>query len=248
MNFLPIFKRELRSYFTSMIVYVVLAVFLLISGYFFYTDLVYFVMMGMSDIRLWMWQYLFNDIRFVMLFIIPLLTMRLFAEEKKSGTIELLATYPLRDIEILLGKFGACMVVFTLMLGLSMLYPILLNIFYPGQVSIGPLFSIYLGTFLLGCTFISCGILISSLTENQITAAMVTSGILILFWFLAWNEGVGGEALVNVLLHLSLFDHYSTFTLGVIETKNVIYFLSFITFCLVLTLKSLGSRRWRGHR
>ena len=246
MNFYPIFKKELSSYFTSAIVYIVLTIFLVISGYFFYTDLIYFVMMGMSDIRLWMWQYLFNDIRFALLFIIPLLTMRLFAEEKKSGTIELLSTYPLRDIEILLGKFMACLVVFALMLSLSSLYPIILKIIFPDQVSIGPLISIYLGAFLLGCTFISCGILISSLTENQITAAMVTLGILILFWYIAWNEGVGSEAMVNVLLHLSLFDRYNSFTLGIIESKNIIFFVCFIVFSLFLTLLSLGSRRWRG--
>jgi ABC-2 type transport system permease protein len=183
-----------------------------------------------------------------MLFIIPLLTMRLFAEEKKSGTIELLSTYPLRDIDILLGKFGACLVVFVLMLGLSLLYPIILNIIYPDQVNIGPLLAIYLGTFLLGCAFISCGILISSLTENQITAAMVTLGILVLFWYIAWNEGAGSESVVNILLHLSLFDHYSSFTLGVVETKNIVFLLSFIVFSLFLTLRSLGSRRWRGLR
>lgn len=248
MNFYSILKKELRSYFTSIIVYIVLAVFLLISGYFFYTDLVYFVMMGMSDIRLWMWQYLFNDIRFVMLFVIPLLTMRLFSEEKKSGTFELLATYPLKDIEILMGKFVACLLVFGAMLCLSLLYPIIVKIIHSDQVSLGPLFSIYLGTFLLGCAFISCGILISSLTENQITAGMVTLGVLVMFWYLAWNEGAGGEALVNILLRLSLFDRYSSFTLGVIETKNIVFFLSFITFFLWLTLRSLGSRRWRGLR
>ena len=248
MNFYPVFKKELRSYFSSPTVYIVLAVFLLISGYFFYTDLIYFVMMGMTDIRLWMWQYLFNDIRFIMFFLIPLLTMRLFAEEKKSGTIELLLTYPLRDIDILLGKFGACLVVFILMLGLTLLYPIILKIIFPTQVSFGPLLAVYIGIFLLGSAFISCGILISSITENQITAAMVTTGILVLLWFLAWNEGVGSETLVNILLHLSLFDHYSNFNLGVIETKNIIFFLSFIIFSLFLTLRSLGSRRWRGLR
>ena len=248
MNFYAIFKKECRSYFSSLIVYIVLAAFLLISGYFFYTDIIYFVMMGMSDVQLWMWQYLYNDIRFVLLFIIPLLTMRLFAEEKKSGTIELLFTYPLKDRDIVMGKFAACMVIFILMLALSLTYPIILHFIFPGQVNPAHFFAIYLGTFLLGCAFVSCGIFISSLTENQVVAAIVTLCLLIFLWFVAWNEGIGGETIVKILLRLSFLDHYNSFLAGVIETKNLTFFFSFIIFFLFLTMRSLESRRWKGRR
>lgn len=248
MNFYAIFKKECKSYFSSLIVYIVLATFLLVSGYFFYTDLIYFVLMGMSDIQLWMWQYLFNDIRFVLLFIIPLLTMRLFAEEKKSGTIELLFTYPLKDRDIVMGKFAACMVIFTLMLILSLSYPLTLHFIFPGQVNPAHFFTIYLGTFLLGCAFVSCGIFISSLTENQVVAAIVTMCFLMFFWFVAWNEGVGGETIVNILLRLSFPDHYNSFLAGAVETKNLTFFFSFIVFFLFLTMRSLESRSWKGRR
>ena len=246
MNFYPIFKKELRSYFTSLIAYVVLAVFLVLAGYYFYTDLALFVLWGGSSVQEGLWQYLFHDIRLILLFTIPLLTMRLFSEEKKLGTIELLFTYPFRDIEILLGKYLACLTVFSIMLGFTVLYPILLAIVY--QVELGPLIASYLGMFLLGSAFISCGIMVSSLTENQIVAALVTSGIILTFWFIDWNEAAVSPSVAVVLHHLSFFEHFYNFVRGVIDTKDIIYFMLFIFFFLFLTLRSLESRRWRGLR
>ena len=246
MNFYPIFKKELRSYFTSLIAYVVLAVFLVLAGYYFYTDLALFVLWGGASVQEGLWQYLFHDIRLVLLFTIPLLTMRLFSEEKKLGTIELLFTYPFRDIEILLGKYLACLTVFSIMLGFTVLYPILFAIVY--QVELGPLIASYLGMFLLGSAFISCGIMVSSLTENQIVAALVTSGIILTFWFIDWNEAAVSPSVAVVLHHLSFFEHFYNFVRGVIDTKDIIYFMLFIFFFLFLTLRSLESRRWRGLR
>ncbi len=246
MNFYPIFKKELRSYFTSLIAYVVLAVFLVLAGYYFYTDLALFVLWGGSSVQEGLWQYLFHDIRLILLFTIPLLTMRLFSEEKKLGTIELLFTYPFRDIEILLGKYLACLTVFSIMLGFTVLYPILLAIVY--QVELGPLIASYLGMFLLGSAFISCGIMVSSLTENQIVAALVTSGIILTFWFIDWNEAAVSPSVAVVLHHLSFFEHFYNFVRGVIDTKDIIYFILFNFFFLFLTLRSLESRRWRGLR
>ncbi len=246
MNFYPIFKKELHSYFTSLIAYIVLTVFLVTSGYYFYTNLALFITWGGASVQEGLWQYLFHDIRYMLAFTIPLLTMRLFAEEKKLGTIELLFTYPFRDLDILLGKLLACLAIFSLMLGLTILYPILLAIVY--QVEVGPLIASYLGMFLLGFAFISCGIMVSSLTENQIVAALVTAGIIIVFWFIDWNEAAATPAIANVLHHLSFFEHFYNFARGVIDTKDVIYFILFIFFFLFLTLRSLESRRWRGLR
>lgn len=246
MNFYPIFKKELRSYFTSLIAYVILAVFLVLAGYYFYTDLALFVLWGGASVQEGLWQYLFHDIRLILLFTIPLLTMRLFSEEKKLGTIELLFTYPFRDIEILLGKYLACLTVFSIMLGFTVLYPILLAIVY--QVELGPLIASYLGMFLLGSAFISCGIMVSSLTENQIVAALVTSGIILTFWFIDWNEAAVSPSVAVVLHHLSFFEHFYNFVRGVINTKDIIYFILFIFFFLFLTLRSLEARRWRGLR
>ncbi len=246
MNFYPIFKKELRSYFTSLIAYVVLTVFLVLAGYYFYTDLALFVLWGGASVQEGLWQYLFHDIRLILLFTIPLLTMRLFSEEKKLGTIELLFTYPFRDIEILLGKYLACLTVFAIMLGFTVLYPILLAIVY--QVELGPLVASYLGMFLLGSAFISCGIMVSSLTENQIVAALITTGIILTFWFIDWNEAAVSPSVAVVLHHLSFFEHFYNFVRGVIDTKDIIYFMLFIFFFLFLTLRSLESRRWRGLR
>lgn len=246
MNFYPIFKKELRSYFTSLIAYVVLAVFLVLAGYYFYTDLALFVLWGGASVQEGLWQYLFHDIRLILLFTIPLLTMRLFSEEKKLGTIELLFTYPFRDIEILLGKYLACLTVFSIMLGFTVLYPILLAIVY--QIELGPLIASYLGMFLLGSAFISCGIMVSSLTENQIVAALVTSGIILTFWFIDWNEAAVSPSVAVVLHHLSFFEHFYNFVRGVINTKDIIYFMLFNFFFLFLTLRSLEARRWRGLR
>jgi ABC-2 type transport system permease protein len=244
MNTLTIFKKEIKSYFTSLIAYVIIAVFLVISGYFFYTNLVMFVLWVGSDVKLGLWQYTFQDIRFIMLLLLPLLTMRLFAEEKKLGTIELLFTNPLRDSEIVLGKYGACLAVFIAMLALTLLYPVLLAIVY--SVEIGPLLAGYAGLFLLGASFIACGIFVSSVTENQIVAAIATIGVLVFFWFIDWNEGIAGEKAVHILHQFSLFEHFFNFTRGVIDTQDLIYYISLIALFLFLTLRSLESRKWRG--
>lgn len=244
MNFIAIMKRELKSYFSSLIAYIVIAIFLVISGYFFYTNLVMFVMWVGSDVKLGLWQYTFHDMRFISLLLIPLLTMRLFAEEKKLGTIELLFTNPIRDIEIVMGKYLACLAVFFLMVVLTFLYPVLLEVVF--SVEIGPLISGYLGLFLLGASFIACGLFISSLTENQIVAAMSTVGVLVFFWFIDWNEGIAGEKAVVILHQFSLFEHFFNFPRGVIDVADVVYFLSVIAFFLFLTLCSLESRKWRG--
>jgi len=245
-NFYPILKKEIRSYFTSLIAYIILTVFLILSGHFFYTGLVQFVTWGGASMQEGLWQYLFHDIRQVLLFTIPLLTMRLFAEEKKLGTIELLFTYPYRDIEILMGKFLACVVMLLVMLVLTLLYPVLIAIVY--QVEVGPLAASYLGMFLIGSAFISCGIMVSSLTENQIVAALVTYGFILIFWFVDWNEAAASPVLAEVLHHFSFFEHFYNFARGIIDTKDVVYFVLFIFFFLFLTLKSLESRQWRGIR
>ena len=245
MNFYPNFKRELRSYFTSLVAYVVLTVFLVISGYYFYTDLALFVVWGGSSVQEGLWQYLFHDIRLVLLLTIPLLTMRLFAEEKKLGTIELLTTYPVRDIEILAGKYLACLLVFLLMLLLTFVNVILVGIIWDFS-EIVPVLTGYLGLFLLGCSLIACGVFVSSLTDNQIVAAIGTMGLFVLFWFLTWNAMMGSEELIRVLSRLSLFDRVYDFLEGKINTKDIVFFLLFSCFFLFLTLRSLGSRAWKG--
>ncbi|MFI5364403.1 MAG: ABC transporter permease [Candidatus Binatia bacterium] len=246
MKFLVVCWRELRSYFSSYIAYILLAVFLLLSGYFFYSDLIFFILFGGYILPTGLWQYVFLDMRLCALLVLPLLTMRLFAEEKKLGTIELLWTYPVRDGEIVMGKFLACWIFFLTMLLPTAINPLIFYHFY--QFAIGPLLAAYLGIFLLGTAFIACGVFISSLTENQVVSAMATYGILVFFWFLTWNEEVADERIVHVLLRLSLFDHFYNFSRGVIDTRDVAFFALFVSLFLFLTLESLGVRKWRGVR
>jgi ABC-2 type transport system permease protein len=244
---LALFRKELLSYFVSPLFYVVAAVFLCLSGYYFYTDLIFFVTFGFGmNILENFWQLLLVDLRLVMLLSIPLLTMRLFAEEKRLGTIELLLTYPLRDGEVFVAKFAACAVVFAVMLAGTLLYPIYVHALQP--FAWAPLLAGYCGLFLLGLSFIACGVFVSSLTESQVVAGMATIGILLLFWILSWNEAATSPGLLRVLIRVSMFDHFQTFARGVIDVQDVAYFLSFIGFFGFLTLRALEARKWRGRR
>lgn len=240
-----IFQRELRSYFQSFIAYVLLATFLVLAGFFFYTDLNMHVLWSFQKVSFNVWGDYFYDLaRYGLMIIIPLLTMRLFSEEKKLGTIELLWTYPLRDWELLAGKYFAALFFLVLMLVLTLVYPTIIYFLY--DIDIAPLFAGYLGLFLLGSSFIACGLLISSLTENQIVAAIGTFGLLLMFWFLTWNEAVANEKAINILLNVSLFDRLLTFTKGAIDLKDIIFFFNFHGFFIFLTLLSLTTRKWRG--
>jgi ABC-2 type transport system permease protein len=246
MKFLVICRRELHSYFGSFIAYILLAMFLLLSGYFFYSDLIFFVLFGGFTLATGLWQFLFIDMRLVALLVLPLVTMRLLAEEKKLGTMELLWTYPVRDGEIVLGKFLAAWLFYVAMLLPTAVGPLAFYFYYPFDVA--PVLAGYLGLLLIGSAFIACGLFVSSLTENQVVSAMVTYGILVLFWFLTWNEEAAAHEVMQILLGVSLFDRFFNFTRGVIDTKDVAFFVMFVTFFLFLTWQSLATRTWRGVR
>lgn len=246
MKLLVICRRELSAYFGSVVAYVLLAVFLVLSGYFFYSDLVFFILFGGATLASGLWQFVFLDMRMVAMLILPLLTMRLFAEEKKLGTLELLWTYPVRDAEIVLGKFLAAWLFYVAMLIPTAAGPIVFHWYHPFDVP--PVLAGYLGMVLLGSAFIACGLFVSSLTENQVVSAMVTYGIIVLFWFLTWNEEAATHDVMRWLLGVSLFDRFFNFTRGVIDTRDVAFFLLFIAFFLFLTWQSLATRSWRGVR
>jgi ABC-2 type transport system permease protein len=250
-----IFKKEMRLYFSSPIAYVVMAIFGVVSGWFFYNVFAFFALASMQaamnpmmardlSVAEGVLRPLFSNVSVVMLLMMPILTMRLFAEEKKSGTIELLLTYPVRDGEVLLGKYLAALGVFTAMLGLTLVYPLLVA--WTARLEWGPLASGYLGLLLQGTAFIAVGILISSLTENQIVAAVATFGTLLIFWVVAWAADAAGPTLGRILQHISLTEHFDAFAKGVIDTKDVIYYLNLTILSLFLTLRSLESKRWRG--
>jgi ABC-2 type transport system permease protein len=244
---LAVARKELRSYFAFPLVYLLSAIFLLLSGYYFYTDLIFFETMSFAqDILQNYWSLLFGDIRLCLLLTLPFVTMRLFAEERKLGTIELLYTYPLRDTEIFWGKFIASMMIFLMMLALTLLYPAYLRSLH--RFPLLPLLAGYVGLILIGGSFIACGIFISSLCESQVVAGVATIALLLFFWILNWNEASFESGLGDAVRSISLFDHFEPFAKGVIDTWHVAFFVFFITFFSFLTLRSMEARKWTGRR
>lgn len=256
-NLAPVIKRELQSYFSSPIAYVVIVMFLVISGYFFQLGMAVYHELSFrlisSNYRLpldeltlfekvmrpWL-----QNLTVILLLFIPLITMRLFAEEKKTGTIELLLTYPIRDMEAVLGKYCAALLVFIAMLGLTAPYLLILAQFkLPYLPSVG---AGYLGVLLLGASFIAIGMFISTLTENQIIAAVSTFAVLLLFWIVGWTVSESLSTGQKVVQYLSLLDHFDDFAKGVIDTKDVVYYGSVMVFFVFLTLRSLETKKWRG--
>ena len=253
-NIAAIARRELHAYFASPIAYVVIGLFALLYGYFFATLLFYFerqsaqLGMGMGPATMNINQMLITPVLMnasvVVLFVLPMITMRTYAEEKRSGTIELLLTSPLTDWQIILGKFAGAMLLYGAMLAVTLLHMALLFAF--GNPEWKPVATGYLGLYLMGGCFISVGLLISSLTKNQIVAGMITFAVFLLLWIINWMGSALGPTGQAVLNHLSITQHYDDFTRGILDTTHLVFYLSFIAFGLFLTAKSVDSERWRG--
>jgi ABC-2 type transport system permease protein len=249
-----VLRKELTIYFTTPIFYILGFFFLLLGGYFFYSNTVYYSLLSfqgaqnpqlaaMLNPQQMVFRPLFGTLAIVLLMMVPLLTMRLLAEEKRSGTAELLFTYPLNDWAVILGKFLAALLVYAILLLGTVAYPALFA--YMAPLDWGPIAGGYLGLFLLGGAFLSLGLFASSLTENQIVAAVVAFALLLLFWLVGWQQELGSSGLGGVFGALSLLEHFDNFVRGVIDTKDLIYYLSFMYFFLFLTKRQLESRRWR---
>ena len=255
MRWLPVFKKEMRLYFGSPVAYAFLALFLIISGWMFsqifliYSELsmrAFMQPMGPQSLNPTenVMRPLFSNMSVVLLFFIPMLTMRLFAEEKRAGTIELLLTYPVRDGEVLLGKFLAAGAVYLVLLVLTLTSPALMAAF--GRIEWGAVLTGYVGLILLGATFLAVGVFVSSLTENQIVAGSATFGVLLAFWLIGWGADAAGGRLRTLLQYLSIIEHMDGFGKGVIDTKDVVYYLTVTAFALFLTLRALDAKRWKG--
>jgi len=241
-------RKELASYFAGPLVYVVVGAFLGVTGFEFYTTLNSYITFGfgMNILENFWEEFYVNHIAFYLLIVVPLFTMRLLAEERRLGTIELLYTYPLRDGEIAFAKFGACVSVFLLFLAGTLLYPAIIYAIQPFDLL--PFVARYLGTVLLLAGCIACGLFVSSLTDSQVVASSCTFVVLLLFWILTWNEAAVSSSVVTVLSQVSTFDHYYSFARGVIDLKDLVYFVIFAGFFFFLTLRSMESRQWRGRR
>ncbi len=252
-NFYPIYKKELATYFTSPIAYVVMAVFLIFAGFWFYSQTISFYITSMEyannpNLRLNLTDSVVVNIVWIMsffsIFIVPGLTMRLYSEEKKMGTMELLFTYPVKDIEVVMGKGLACFTVYAVMIAITILYPVILFMF--GQPEIGPLVTGYVGMLLIGFSFIMLGGFLSTLTENQIVAYILGVGVLMLLWMLRYFGDYFTPRAAEVFSHLSTSGYVSDFSRGVFDTKDFIFYANFSIFCIFVTLRSLESKKWRG--
>ena len=253
-NIWIITRKELRSYFTSPIAYVVITVYLVLVGFFFYSMIWWFNSQSLQmaqnqyyyqqlNINQMVFSPLFHNISIILLLMLPLVTMRLFSEEKKIGTEELLYTSPLSIHEIILGKFFASLLVLLTMLGLTAVLSVLTFVY--GNPEVAPVLCGYLGLFLLGAAFIAIGIFFSSLTENQIVSAILTFGALLLFWIINWASNSAGGLWKDVLNYVSFLQHFDNMTQGILDTTDVVYYASFAFFGLFLTHSMIQSRRWR---
>jgi ABC-2 type transport system permease protein len=253
-NILAIANKELRSYFASPIAYIVIGVFALLYGYFYVAILQYFVSQSMRmgtfggaqtlNVNQMLIRPLLQNVTILVLFILPMVTMRTYSEEKRSGTIELLLTSPLSDVEIILGKFLGALALYAIMLAVTLIHILLLYRF--GTPEWKPIATAYLGLLLLGGCFLSVGLFISSLTKNQIVAGMITFAVFLFLWVITWIGSFTGPTMAQVTQYLSIIEQFDDFAKGVLDTKHLIYYVSFIAFGLFLTVKSVDSERWRG--
>ncbi|MFC2048449.1 ABC transporter permease [Chloroflexota bacterium] len=234
-NARTIASKEFKSYLTSPMAYIVTSIFLLGTGVLFSGSPSTYYETSISG--LWgLWGTL------GLLLLAAVLTMRLIAEERKMGTLELLLTAPVRDSEVILGKFLGSLGILCVMLVLTLYYPILLISF--GDPDMGPIATSYLGLFLLGSATLSVGIFASSLTSNQIVAAVVAGGILFALWFAEWAAGFLPEALTKIINYISLSYYFPNFMGGIIDTRGIVYYLSITALFLFLAVRSLENSRW----
>jgi ABC-2 type transport system permease protein len=250
-SILALTKKELESYFASPIAYVVVTLFLILSGIFFYIYLLFYLQSAQMagqyggegmEVTQTIMRPLFSNVGFFGLIIFPLITMRLLSEEKKLGTYELLMTSPLSIPQLVLGKFLGAVSLVLLTLLLTAIYPIILVIF--GNPDMGPILTGYLGLFLLTSAFIAVGLLCSSLTENQIVAAVLGFVFLVIFWIL--NFVTRSEAWYGKLAqYASLYQRFDGFTQGVISAGDVFYYVGFTFYALFVTGVVLQSQRWK---
>jgi ABC-2 type transport system permease protein len=255
-NILSIAAKDIRSQFVSPIAYVVLTGFLLLGGWFFFNLLArfnYLLQLYLSfrnpeamerlNLNEFVISPLLHNLSVVLVILVPVITMRSFAEEKRSGTYELLMTSPLSVTEIVLGKFLGAFVFVFLMLLLTGVYPIILLAY--GNPEVGVILGGFLGLLLLATAFVSVGLLTSSLTENQIVASVSCLVVLLLLYVISWPAETAGETMGAILKYFSLTEHFSEMVKGVIDTRDVVYFVSVIVLGLFLTQRSVESLRWR---
>jgi ABC-2 type transport system permease protein len=239
-----IYRKELGQYFVSPVAYVVVGLFLLVTG-FFMTVYLNYAIEGQPDAPSWVLRAFLQLLALVFLFMLPMVTMSAYAEEKKRGTLELLMTSPITELQIVLGKFFAALTMLA-----AMLLPTLGCIVFIWMHSDpAPTFKLvlggYLGALLFGGALLSLGTFLSSLTENQIIAAVMTFAAFLLLWAIDFGVQAASGTTGQVLQYLSVINHFDDFTRGIIDTAGVTYYVSFMILFIFLTVRSVDSMRWR---
>ncbi len=257
-NMAAVLVRELRAAFGGPVAYVAAGMFLLINGFIFYLQVAEYHVQSQAMQQRGMFggggpplnvtehiiEPMFFTMAFIALMLLPMVTMRVFAEEKRQGTIELLFTYPVRDWEVLLGKFLATVGVYAFMLAPTLVYVWIVTGL--AQPEVGSIVTGYLGLFLTGMALLATGVFVSTLTSNQVIAAVVTYSVLLLFWILGVVEDFAPTNVGIVANHLSLFSHIEQFAQGIIDSRDVIYYTLWIVVFLVFASLSMETQRWRG--
>lgn len=255
-NILAVAGKELRSYFHSPIAYLVMTVYAALCGFFFYSFTATYVvqsfrtqaMGGMGAPPMSLNEYIIRPLlegilTVVLLLLLPLITMRLYAEEKKAGTMELLLTSPLTDLEIILGKFLGALGLFAVLMVLTFLYFGVLFIF--GNPNAKPLLAHALGLLLFGGALLSLGMWISTFTRNQIIAAVVAFALFLLLYVLDWGTAYSSGQVQRVLSYMALTTHFDNFAKGVIDLSDVVYYLSVVVLGIFLTARSVDALKGR---
>ncbi len=252
---ITIYQRELANFYNSIIAYVVTMVFVVLGGYFFYSLVAFFSLASLQAMQNpiaaqqlsltdGVLRPFFADVSVVLLLIIPMLTMRLLSEERKMGTAELLFTYPISDWDAILGKYLAAVSVVAVMLGLTLVFPLLLE--RHADPEWGPISTGYAGLLLLAMAYVSAGLFFSSISENQIVAGVLTFGFSLLALLIGWIAPFVSTGAARVVSEISILEHFDSFGKGVIDTNDVVYYVNFSALFLFLCSRVLESNRWRG--
>ena len=240
-NIWTITKRELNLYLISPIAYAVAFLIMLILGIIFYTNMLVAVVNQYAPTV----QFIVSPLVTLFLFTTPALTMRTIADEQRMGTLETLLTAPVRDWELIIGKWLGSFLFYLAVITLTLVFPIILNFFVKPGIDQGMLTASYLGLILLVAVFVAIGVFASSLFSNQIAAFFTTLGILLVFWMIGYSSKILPAGGSQLLAYLDLSEHfYNTFLRGIIELKDIIYYLSVTVLALFLGTMSVETRRW----
>ena len=238
-SILTIAAREYRSYFVTAMGYVVLLGFFLLIGFLFY------------EIARQAWpqnaslEYLFQDMTIILMFLAPLITMRTLSEERSSGSIEVLMTSPLREVEVVLGKYLGTLYVYGTLVAISLQYPLFLLAYSNKQADVGPILTGYLGVILVGATFLAIGLFLSAMTKNQVVAAFATFGVVLMLWIVNLFAMRATGDWAEVFRYIAISNRMEDLYRGVLDLKDIVFFVSMVFLFLYLAVRSVKSSRWR---